>query len=96
MITIKDLMTMEEVLLRIERRYDSKELSLPFSILIDIKKELREIGFITTIYLEEANKLALTEEGKSKNEEMLNTNIDYDVTTYLKIVNSEEIKEFFK
>ena len=87
---------MEEVLLRIERRYDSKELSLPFSILIDIKKELREIGFITTIYLEEANKLALTEEGKSKNEEMLNTNIDYDVTTYLKIVNSEEIKEFFK
>ena len=89
-------MTMEEVLLRIERRYDSKELSLPFSILIDIKKELREIGFITTIYLEEANKLALTEEGKSKNEEMLNTNIDYDVTTYLKIVNSEEIKEFFK
>ena len=89
-------MTMEGVLLRIERRYDSKELSLPFSILIDINKELREIGFITTIYLEEANKLALTEDDKSKNEEMLNTNIDYDVTTYLKIVNSEEIKEFFK
>lgn len=96
MISIKDLITMEEVLLRIERRYNSKELSLPFSILIDIKKELREIGFITSIYLEEANKLASTEEDKSKNEAMLKTNVDYDITTYLKIVNSEEIKEFFK
>lgn len=95
MTTIKDLMLYEEVLLRIEKRYNTNEIKLPFDLLISLKQELKKLASYTDIYLEEVKRIEGFDDEEERLSKMENTTVLYDSTNYLKIINSEEVASFF-
>lgn len=88
--TILELMRIEEALLLIERRHDNGELVIPFNLLLILKNELKKIGFITDLFIKEAEK-----SGNDLKNDAQKCEIDYDLKDCKEFLNSEIIKKFY-
>lgn len=96
---LKDIIKCEEVLLRIKFRHENGDLTLPFGKLVLVEKEIKNIGEITDIYfreLERINNKSLNDDEKSKlNDAMMQSEVEYSLSNYNKVISSQEIIDFY-
>lgn len=101
MTTLKELITIEEILLKFEK---NDKFLINFNVYIKLEKYLDEIGYITDKYFsllkqynEQLTKQELNFDEKSRmlynfNEEKLETKIDYNVDDVKQFIKENNIK----